>query len=397
MMAMQATLTAMLALTLACFEDSHGDIVYGAHMVENLCTIYTQKQQERPNPTKRMRTLEDCFRRYSDTECSFHFRFNHDGLQLLCASIGFPRTVIVPQNYGGGTRVAIVLDREELILIMLWRMSYATRLCDLVEPFGLDEPTLSRCFEYAIQFLHARYASGLEDLTRWSPYCAEWANAIYESSNHHVHNVVGFIDGTCRKICRPTGGPEDHGVDVQREFYSGHHRVHCLKFQTVTAPCGLIMHLYGPINGRRHDSFMLRQSRLMEKLERLTQLAGLHCVIFGDPAYPINDFICRMNKGRLTASEQAFNTEMAKHRVTVEWGYRDIIEQFKFVDYEKSLKLFLQPVACYFKVAALLINCQTVMNNGTGSDSNNRTSAHFNCRPPVDLRRYLEILAAAPS
>ena len=247
---------------------------------------------------------------------------------------------------------------------------------------------------HALRMPGIRYSTGLEDPSRWSDFAATWADAVYEKSDRRVPNIIGFIDGTCRKICRPSNGPDDVGVDVQRQFYSGHHRVHCLKFQTVTAPCGLIIHLFGPINGRRHDSFMLRQSGLMASLRQLTAAcglpAGLQYAIFGDPTYPINDYILRMNKGtRLTPAQVAFNTEMAKHRVTVEWGYRDIIEQFKFVDYEKNQKLFLQPVACYFKVAALLLNCQTCM---VETNSTSRTAAHFDCAPGMDVETYLRIL-----
>ena len=58
--------------------------------------------------------------------------------------------------------------------------------------------------------------------------------------------VVGFIDGTGIRVARPGGG-------LQRCMYSGHKRDHVMNFQSVVTPGGLLFHLYGPVEGRRHD------------------------------------------------------------------------------------------------------------------------------------------------
>lgn len=49
-----------------------------------------------------------------------------------------------------------------------------------------------------------------------------FCRAIYEKGAP-LRNCWGFIDGTARGICRP--------IINQRIMYSGHKRVHCLKFQ----------------------------------------------------------------------------------------------------------------------------------------------------------------------
>ena len=46
--------------------------------------------------------------------------------------------------------------------------------------------------------------------------------------------------------------------------------------------------MFGPIEGRRHDAFMLAESHLTEKLERLNQQNGKHYIVYGDPAYGVN-------------------------------------------------------------------------------------------------------------
>ena len=50
-----------------------------------------------------------------------------------------------------------------------------------------------------------------------------------------------------------------------KELYNGHKRVYTIKFQSVVAPNGLIANLYGPVEGKRHDSRMLAESGLLNE------------------------------------------------------------------------------------------------------------------------------------
>ena len=56
----------------------------------------------------------------------------------------------------------------------------------------------------------------------------------------------------------------------------------------MVAPNGIIAHMFGPIKGRRHDTFMLNKSGLTPKLARLVKPNGDPYVICGDPAYGLN-------------------------------------------------------------------------------------------------------------
>jgi len=64
-----------------------------------------------------------------------------------------------------------------------------------------------------------------------------------------LDNCWGFVDGTARPVCRPS--------ENQRAIYNGHKRVHSIKFQAVVLPNGLVGNLFGPIEGRGHNRFML--------------------------------------------------------------------------------------------------------------------------------------------
>jgi len=46
-------------------------------------------------------------------------------------------------------------------------------------------------------------------------------------------------------------------------------------FQSVITPNGLICHLFGPLEGRRHDAFMLHESGLLQELARKMEIPML--------------------------------------------------------------------------------------------------------------------------
>jgi hypothetical protein len=66
-----------------------------------------------------------------------------------------------------------------------------------------------------------------------------YAAEIAAKTDHVEINIWGFIDGTLKKMCKPT--------HFQKAPYSGHKCCHGIKFQNVTMPDGYIGHLYGLI------------------------------------------------------------------------------------------------------------------------------------------------------
>ena len=57
--------------------------------------------------------------------------------------------------------------------------------------------------------------------------------------------------------------------------------------QSVSTPNGLIAHMFGPLEGRRHDAFMLSVSGLPNKLRLFNRPDGHPYVLYGDPAYGV--------------------------------------------------------------------------------------------------------------
>lgn len=155
--------------------------------------------------------------------------------------------------------------------------------------------------------------------------------------------------------------------------------------QSVVTPNGLFAHLFGPIEGRRHDAFMLGASGLSQKLRRFNQPNGQPYVIYGDPAYGLSCNILAPYRGaQLSQQQKDFNRSMSRVRISVEWTFGKLLQYFSFVDFKRNNKVLLQPLGKYYIVAALLTNCHTCMNGSL-------TSTFFQVEPP-SLETYLNNL-----
>lgn len=175
-----------------------------------------------------------------------------------------------------------------------------------------------------------------------------------------------------QRICRPS--------KYQKEVYSGHKRVHCLKYQSIVTPNGMIANLYGPEVGRRHDSYMLKQSKVLEDFQQ--HLGAEDYYIYGDSGYPMKRHLITPYLGSALTDEQIqFNVTMSKMRIAVEWEFGDLYEQFAFLSFKYNHKIFIQQVAKCYLVSTILKNCRTCL---YGS----QTSQYFNCSPPT-LEEYL--------
>lgn len=160
-----------------------------------------------------------------------------------------------------------------------------------------------------------------------------------------------------------------------------------MKFQSVICPDGIIISLKGPFEGRRHDAGIFRESGLYAELEQNTVF--LDCqpqnfVLYGDQAYGLRQLLLRPYSEHeigINPERQNFNNLMTVLRVSVEWGFNTIIQNFAFVDFRKNLKILVQDVGKIYLVAALLTNCHTCL---YGSE----TSSYFNIAPPT-LEIYL--------
>ena len=300
-----------------------------------------------------------------EDECNVDFRFDKHDIYRLATALNLPE-VFKCQN-------EVLVGSTEALCICLRRFAHPCRYADFVPRFGRPVSQLCMVTNIMINFIYDEFAALLQNLDQaWhSPQSLQvYANAVH-AKGAALNNCWGFVDGTVRPICRP----KEH----QRMLYNGHKRVHSLKFQSVVTPNGLIANLFGPVEGRRHDSAMLMMSGLLHQLELQSfSPAGQAMCIYGDPAYPHGIHLQRpyAQRAGFVPDQQAFNQSMSQVRVSVEWVFGDVLNYFKFVDFKKSQKIGLSAVGKIYVVCTLLQNALTCLYG-------NNTSKFFNVQPPT--------------
>ena len=292
--------------------DQNGDVRAAVAAAVAVLALRQQIMKQQGMRIARVRRVRITIDSFTDDEAWRDFRVRKCDFPRLLAVLQLPGRI----GIGNGGQY----DREEALLVYLRRMSYAGRLADLKKVFGREETQICRLCNTVTAFIIGHHRHLLRDTLRcWVNDFPNFARAIRAAVAvpDAQENVVGFVDGTLRPNCRP-GGHDD----LQRQLYSGHKRTHGLKWQGLMLPNGIIADLYGPYPGRRHDSFLLGDSMLNDRLQLWQQNEPVQYKVYGDSAYPVQSHISRGHKGvALTEAQQRENRDMSAARICVEWGF----------------------------------------------------------------------------
>ncbi|KXS13070.1 hypothetical protein M427DRAFT_100807, partial [Gonapodya prolifera JEL478] len=268
----------------------------------------------------------------------------------------------------------------EALCVLLKRLAFPNRLSDLSPTFGRSPGELSWIVSYLVGDLKDRYAEILKwDADRLTPQLLkQFCGAIHDTGSP-LRSVFGFIDGTDRRILRPT--------HHQRKYYSGQKRQHCLKYQGVVSPDGIIIHLAGPFLASCPSWYVLILLRVVMAFDMLLAAFGpAHepYQVYGDPAYlPGNGHLAGLWKlVHLSDAQQEFNSRNSAVRVSIEWAWEKPATLFAFLNYYRNLRVELSPVGLYYSIGILLTNAHTCL---YGS----QTGERFGLTPPT-LEEYLK-------
>ena len=305
-----------------------------------------------------------------DDECLSEFRFLKNDIYVLFDALEIAEEIKCENGFK--------VDGIEGLCIFLKRHAYPCRYVDMIPRFGRAIPQLCMINNAVMNRIYTRWGFLLTSFNQdWlsSQKLLQYAQKVY-NKGAPLDNCWGFVDGTVRPVCRP-------GVN-QRVLYNGHKKVHAIKFQSVVTPNGMIANLFGPLEGRRHDSALLARSGLLQDLQQhsIAPNGDLLC-IYGDPAYPLRQQLQRSFGGaHLTPDQRQYNQAMSSVRVSVEWVFGDIVNYFKFLDFKKNLKIQLSAVGKMYIVCSLLQNARSCFYGSM-------TSNFFDCEPPL-LSNYFQ-------
>ena len=90
-----------------------------------------------------------------------------------------------------------------------------------------------------------------------------------------------------------------------------------------------MLHLYGLVEGRRHDIKMYRESGLYDHLSTILLKDGEQYYIYGDLAHPLRAYLqSGFHRGNVNDATQQFNAAMSAVRISVEWAFKDVKKYF---------------------------------------------------------------------
>jgi hypothetical protein len=233
-----------------------------------------------------------------------------------------------------------------------------------------SESGCKRAFYFVLDHIYDEHKWAIDDINRWRDRMPEFC-VKNRARGCYYRSCFAWIDGTLRVMCRPRGGWGPFTLDgIQRLVFNGHQRQHGFKYQSIFLPNGLVGDFYGPIVGRRSDSYLFDRSDFESRMQTVHAntngmlsndgVTSFPFVVYGDPAYFVTPCIQRAHKGpNMTPTQQRQNTLMRRSRIAVEWGFSEVVNQWRYLDYPHGLKEGLQPLGKIYTVAVLLANMHT--------------------------------------
>lgn len=89
----------------------------------------------------------------------------------------------------------------------------------------------------------------------------------------------------------------------------------------------MVANMFGPVEGRRHGCALLRISGIMDRMEAagLQDMNGLTFSLYGDPAYPMRNYLlCPFKVANITEGQPNFNRLMSSIREAVQWEFGNV-------------------------------------------------------------------------
>jgi len=102
-------------------------------------------------------------------------------------------------------------------------------------------------------------------------------------------------------------------------MYSRHKKDHFMNFQSIVSPEGLLLHFYGPIEGRRHDMKVYHESGMDGILSEDLLINGVQYRIYRDKAEVVLLWMQVGYTGELTVDQVENKAAMNALRIVMQW------------------------------------------------------------------------------
>lgn len=294
------------------------------------------------------------------------FRLTKGEFSELFRALRMPERLCIRQRIdrAGRSRNEYIAS-ESGLLLLLRRLAYPARFCDLESFFGHDVSTLSRVFTACISYLHDRYSSCLRRLIL-ADFIASYSALGIATG---IAGLAGFVDGTARTTCRP--------AYLEGALFSGYHDAHCLLWQGLVLACGLIF-LDGPHAGHNSDVNVLHAARQTVDLAAIFAQLPEGAFVLGDGIYPV---LCYEWLHSTKLSTPEISDLWGDIRASNEHAFHVVTKLWAFTDWIPAQKVFGEAPAQTYETAVLLTNLCNCLRP-------NQVAQRFRCQPP-SVEEYL--------
>ena len=319
---------------------------------------------------------------FNESDCIMYFRFLKEDLEIVAQQL-WPRLseFLNSDNQEiiqvGGSYTA---HYETCLCLYLFKMSHPCRLrCDCEKFFGIRKSKLSRMMIFFGDAMYRLAQKYLLNPSIWKKNMPYYAEIIEEKCGGIFPHMWGFIDCTIRRTCVP--------IRHQEVLYTRYKRCHGIKFQSVVTPDGYIACLSGPFSARRHDVRILRESRLLDVLQRIMPEDAEEPIyyLYGDLAYEHRRHLFSGFRNAAPNTARArFNHEMSKCRIVVEWGFSNVLRRWQYLDFTREMKVLKVPIGQYYTNCVFLTNILNCFYGGA-------INKYFDSEP-MSLHEYLGLI-----
>lgn len=177
---------------------------------------------------------------------------------------------------------------------------------------------------YAERLIHSTISKVSNELVKEF---VRWLSVSDRITDFHVYNedfptLLGSVDATAQLISRLK--------KKQKAYYSGKHKIHCIKTQAFVSPVGLLIHYTKCMEGAMHDFKLFNFSKLadmiIEESEKCQRLLGNPAITLADSGYQgiakiIPGAVIPYKKNRdgmLNNEKRMYNRTLSKSRIIVE-------------------------------------------------------------------------------
>lgn len=273
---------------------------------------------------------------------------------------------------------------EECMLVWLRRMgSRATVLEIASQTFWASPTRVSSMFNIFADFMHWHLSSPAMRVGVPLERATDFADSIKHRSGTGLDNCVGFLDSKALEIARPGENME------QMAAYNGYYGHHCLRFQAIHSPDGICYDMYGPVEGRRSDGYLLGASDFMCRFLNYERALGFPLCVYADAGYWCSQYVqtgFNKNLGERPqgSAEDDYSKRMNRCRTSVEWGFGLVSLNWPFSTVAAYARVGNCPVGAHYKNAMFMTNVLSCLRG-------NITSSYFDCYPP-SLNAYVNFV-----